>query len=147
MKNIAINRSARRDYEILETFEAGMELKGFEVKAVKTGHINLAGSFAVIKNKEAWLLNANIPPYQPANTPDDYDPDRSRKLLLSAAEIKTLIGRTQEKNLTIVPLKVYLKGRLIKIEIGLGRGKRKADKREAIKKKEWAKLKKVVEAS
>ena len=71
MKNIAINRRARRDYEILETFEAGMELKGFEVKAIKTGHINLAGSFVVIKKNEAWLLNADIPPYQPANTPED----------------------------------------------------------------------------
>jgi len=145
MKNIAINRSARRDYEILETFEAGMELKGFEVKAIKTGHINLAGSFVVIKKNEAWLLNANIPPYQPANTPEDYDPQRTRKLLLSAAEIKSLMGRTKEKNLTLVPLRVYNKGRLLKMEIGLGRGKKRADKREDIKKREWSRLRRKVE--
>ena len=145
MKNIAINRSARRDYEILETFEAGMELKGFEVKAIKTGHINLAGSFVVIKKNEAWLLNADIPPYQPANTPEDYDSKRTRKLLLSAAEIKSLMGRTKEKNLTIVPLRVYNKGRLLKMEIGLGRGKRLTDKREDIKKREWSRLRRKVE--
>ena len=145
MKNIAINRRARRDYEILETFEAGMELKGFEVKAIKTGHINLAGSFVVIKKNEAWLLNANIPPYQPANTPEDYDPQRTRKLLLSAAEIKSLMGRTKEKNLTLVPLRVYNKGRLLKMEIGLGRGKRLTDKREDIKKREWSRLRRKVE--
>ena len=146
MKNIAINRRARRDYEILETFEAGMELKGFEVKAIKTGHINLAGSFVVIKKNEAWLLNADIPPYQPANTPEDYDSKRTRKLLLSAAEIKSLMGRTKEKNLTIVPLRVYNKGRLLKMEIGLGRGKRLTDKREDIKKREWSRLRRKVEA-
>ncbi len=145
MKNIAINRRARRDYEILETFEAGMELKGFEVKAIKTGHINLAGSFVVIKKNEAWLLNADIPPYQPANTPEDYDSKRTRKLLLSAAEIKSLMGRTKEKNLTIVPLRVYNKGRLLKMEIGLGRGKRLTDKREDIKKREWSRLRRKVE--
>jgi len=136
MKVIATNRRARFDYEILETFEAGMELKGYEVKAVKTGHINLAGAFVVIKGNQAWLLNADIPPYQPANTPSDYDSKRTRKLLLSAAEIKNLIGRTQEKNLTIIPIKVYTKGRLVKIEIGLGKGKKRADKREKIKKRE-----------
>ena len=145
MKNIAINRRARRDYEILETFEAGMELKGFQVKAIKTGHINLAGSFVVIKKNEAWLLNADIPPYQPANTPEDYDSKRTRKLLLSAAEIKSLMGRTKEKNLTIVPLRVYNKGRLLKMEIGLGRGKRLTDKREDIKKREWSRLRRKVE--
>tara|TARA_Y100000310_G_scaffold344478_1_gene457459 strand:- start:468 stop:911 length:444 start_codon:yes stop_codon:yes gene_type:complete len=145
MKNIAVNRGARRDYEILDTFEAGMELKGFEVKAIKTGHINLAGSFVVIKKNEAWLLNANIPPYQPANTPEDYDPKRTRKLLLSAAEIKSLMGKTKEKNLTIVPLRVYNKGRLLKMEIGLGRGKKRADKREDIKKREWSRLRRKVE--
>ena len=145
MKNIAINRRARRDYEILETFEAGMELKGFEVKAIKTGHINLAGSFVVIKKNEAWLLNADIPPYQPANTPEDYDSKRTRKLLLSAAEIKSLMGRTKEKNLTIVPLRVYNKGRLLKMEIGLGRGKRLTDKREDIKKREGSRLRRKVE--
>ena len=145
MKNIAINRRARRDYEILETFEAGMELKGFQVKAIKTGNIKLAGSFVVIKKNEAWLLNADIPPYQPANTPEDYDSKRTRKLLLSAAEIKSLMGRTKEKNLTIVPLRVYNKGRLLKMEIGLGRGKRLTDKREDIKKREWSRLRRKVE--
>ena len=138
MKTSATNKKAFFDYAILEKIEAGIELRGYEVKAVKTGHINLTGSFVVIKNNQAFLLNADIPPYQPANTPPDYDPKRTRRLLLSASEIKNLLGRTQEKNLTIIPLKVYTKGknRLIKLEIGLGKSKKRTDKREVIKKRE-----------
>ena len=135
-KIISINRKARFNYEILETLEAGVELKGYEVKAIKTGHINLAGAFVAVKNREVQLLNANVPPYQPANTPDDYDPTRTRRLLLSAKEIDHLAGRTQEKGLTIVPLKVYTKGGIVKVEIGLGRSKRKVDKREKIKRQD-----------
>jgi len=136
MKALAINRKARFNYEILETFEAGIELKGYEAKAIKTGHIDLAGAFVTAKNRQVQLINANIPPYQPANTPTSYEPTRTRKLLLSAKEIDYLVGRVQEKGLTIVPLKVYNKGGFVKLEIGLGRTKRKVDKREKIKRRD-----------
>lgn len=133
---ITKNKRAYFDYQILETYEAGIELLGFEVKAIKSGRINLAGSYVVIRDNQAWLLNADIPPYQPLNTPAGYDSKRTRRLLLKSAEIKSLIGRTQEKGLTLVPLKVYTKNRRIKLEIGLGKSKKKADKREAIKKRD-----------
>ena len=139
------NKKAYFDYEILETYEAGIELKGFEVKAIKTGHMNLAGSFVVLKNNQAWLINADIPPYQPKNTPPDYDSKRTRRLLLKTEEIKQLIGKTNEKGLTLVPLKVYNKRKRVKIEIGLGRGKKKSDKRETIKKREWQRLRRNIE--
>ncbi|MEE8131486.1 MAG: SsrA-binding protein SmpB [Candidatus Paceibacterota bacterium] len=133
---ITTNKRAYFDYQILETLEAGIELKGFEVKSIKTGRINLAGSYAVIRDNQAWLLNADIPPYQPKNMPEDYDSKRTRRLLLQTSEIKNLIGRTQEKGLTLVPLKVYTKNRRIKIEIGLAKSRKKRDKRELIKKRE-----------
>jgi len=133
---IATNKRAFFDYQILETYEAGIELKGYEVKSIKTGRINLAGSYAVLKNNQVWLINADVPPYQPKNTPSDYDPKRSRRLLLRKTEIKGLIGQIQEKGLTLVPLKVYTKNRKIKIEIGLAKSRKKVDKRELIKKRE-----------
>ena len=141
---ITTNKRAYFDYNILETYEAGIELLGFEVKAIKSGRINLAGSYVLIRDNQAWLLNTDIPPYQPLNTPTDYDSKRTRRLLLKKSEIKSLIGRTQEKGLTLVPLKVYTKNRpsagsghgRIKLEIGLGKSKKKADKREAIKKRD-----------
>ncbi len=135
-ESLAENRKARFDYEMLETFEAGMELLGTEVKAVKTGRGNLTGCFAVIRGNEAFLLNANIPAYQPANAPKDYDPLRSRRLLLKKAEIKELLGRTAQKGLTLVPLKMYNKNGKIKVLLGLARNKKKGDKRETIKKRE-----------
>ena len=133
---IATNKRAHFDYEILETYEAGIELYGFEVKSIKSGRINLAGSYAIIRNKEVWLINADIPPYQPKNAPEDYDSKRTRRLLFGKKEIKTLIGKTVEKGLTLMPLKVYTKERKIKIEIGLAKSRKKADKRELIKKRE-----------
>ena len=136
MNDVSVNRKARFDYEILETYEAGIELFGFEVKSVKTGRLNLTGSFAVIKDREAWLLNANIPAYQPQNAPADYDPNRSRRLLLHKSEIKELIGKSAQKGLTLVPLKVYTKRNRVKILLGLGKHKKKTDKREQIKKRE-----------
>lgn len=136
MKIISQNKRAFFDYEILETFEAGLVLHGFEVKAVKTGHINLAGSFVVIRNNEAYLLNANIPAYQPANTPPDYDPSRTRKLLLKKSEIKYLTGKINQKGLTLLPLRVYTKKNKVKLGFGLARGKRQTDKREIIRKRE-----------
>ena len=133
---IATNKRAYFDYKILETYEAGVELRGFEVKAIKTGHLNLAGSYAIIKNNQLWLLNADIPPYQPKNIPKDYDSKRTRRLLVKTSEIKNLMGCVQGKGLTLVPLKVYTKNRRIKIEIGLAKSKKEFDKREAIKKRE-----------
>ncbi len=136
MAEIARNKRAYFDYEILEKFEAGIELLGFEVKSIKSGRINLASAYAVIKNNQVLLIGADIPPYQPQNTPPDYDSQRTRRLLLTSEEIKNLVGKTKEAHLTILPLKVYTKGRLIKIELGLGRHKKKYDKREAVKKRE-----------
>jgi len=133
---IVTNKRAYFDYQILETYEAGVQLKGFEVKAIKTGRINLAGSYAIIKNNQLWLLNADIPAYQPKNTPKDYDSKRTRRLLIKTSEIKNLMGRVQEKGLTLLPLKVYTKNRRIKIEIGLAKSRKEFDKREVIKKRE-----------
>ncbi|MEK7657713.1 MAG: SsrA-binding protein SmpB [Patescibacteria group bacterium] len=133
---IAANKRAYFDYQILETFEAGIELKGFEVKSIKNGRINLAGSYAVIRDNQAWLLNADIPAYQPKNAPKNYDSKRTRRLLLKKLEIKNLIGRIHEKGLTLTPLKVYTKNHRIKMEIGLGKSRKKADKRELIKKRD-----------
>jgi len=136
MATLAYNRKAGFDYEILETYEAGLVLRGFEVKAVKTGHMNLAGSFVVAKGSQMFLINAFIPPYQPKNTPSDYDPYRSRTLLLNRAEIASLTGKTKQKGLTLAPLKVYTKRGKIKLEFAVARGKRKFDKREKIKSRE-----------
>ncbi len=133
---IATNKRAYFDYEILETYEAGIELLGFEVKSIKTGRINLAGAYVVIRDGQAWLLNADIPAYQPKNAPADYDTKRTRRLLLKKSEIKNLIGRTQEKGLTLTPLKVYTKNHRIKLEIGLAKSRKKYDKRELIRKRE-----------
>jgi len=141
MKIILENKKALFDYSILEKFEAGIVLKGIEVKSIKTGKMNLRGSFVVVKQSptEVFLIGANIPPYQPNNTPDDYDPQRSRKLLLKKIEIKRLIGKSKEKGLTIVPIKVYtIKGK-IKIEFAIVKGKKKFDKREQIKKRQTKK--------
>lgn len=132
----ADNRRIYHDYEILETYEAGIVLEGHEVKAVKTGKISIIGSYVKIIDSEAFLIGAVISPYQPKNTPKDYDPQRSRKLLLNKKEITGLIGKSRERGLTIVPLKVYAKKGKIKLEIGLAKTRKKHDKREVIKKKE-----------
>jgi len=136
MKFFAENRRAKFDYEILETYEAGLVLFGHEVKAIKTGHISLNNSFVVIKNNELYLINSFIPPYQPKNISSDYDPERSRKLLLQKQEIRSLIGKSKAKGLTLLPLRVYTKKNKLKLEFAIGRGKRKIDKREQIKKRD-----------
>ena len=136
MEDIAVNRTAHFDYEILDTYEAGIELLGFEVKAIKSGHINLTGSFVIIRDEQAVLLHTNVPAHQPKNAPKNYDPQRSRRLLLHKKEIRELIGKTAQKGLTIVPLKVYNKKGRIKMLIGLARNKQKRDKRETIKKRD-----------
>lgn len=136
VKTLAENKKARFDYSILETIEAGIVLYGFEVKAVKSGKMNLTGSYARVKGNEVWLVNASIQPYQPGNTPKDYDPERTRHLLLTKSEIKRLTGKERESHLTLVPLRAYIKGRLVKLELGLARHKKTRDKREVTKKRE-----------
>ncbi|MEK7547099.1 MAG: SsrA-binding protein SmpB [Patescibacteria group bacterium] len=136
MKNIAENRRARFDYDIVETLEAGVELNGQEVKSAKNGRLNLASSYAVPKGGEFLLVNASIPPYQPKNVPDDYRADRSRRLLLHKSEIKSLYGKLRQKSFSLVPLRAYVKKGFIKLELGLGRSRKKSDKREVIKKRD-----------
>jgi len=136
MPSLATIPRAKYDYHILETYEAGLVLTGYEVKAIKTGLISLKGSYVAIKNEEVWLINAFIPPYQPKNTPADYQPDRTRKLLLNKKEIKGLIGRSKQKGLTLIPLRVYTKKGKIKLGFALGRGKKQFDKRRKIKERE-----------
>ncbi len=133
---ISINKRAAFDYEILERFEAGMVLTGQEVKSIKTGHISLAGAFVTLKGEEAWLTNSTVPPYKMAGKILNYDPTRPRKLLLHKKELSSLIGKIKQKGLTLVPLRVYTKGNKIKLEFGIGRGKKKYEKRETIKKRE-----------
>lgn len=130
------NKKTRFNYEILETIEAGMELFGYEVKALREKRGSLEGSYIVIRGGEAFLIGAHIPPFQPKNTPKNYDPYRNRKLLLSKKQLSELAGREAQKGLTIVPISVYNKGRVIKLQVALVRGKRKSDKRETIKKRE-----------
>ncbi len=130
------NRRARADYNILETYEAGIELKGYEVKSIKNGKMTLAGSYARVASNGVWLLNSNIAPYQENNTPQDYEPTRTRRLFLKQEEIESLRGKMESDRLTLLPLKVYVKHGLIKVELGLGQGLKKYDKREKIKNRE-----------
>ena len=143
MKTIIENKKAYFNYQILEKLEAGISLIGQEVKSIKSGRISLAGSYVVLKSPiksgrpEVFLIGANVPPFQPKNTPPDYNPERSRKLLLNKSEIKSLIGKVKQKGLTLVPLRVYTKRGKIKLEFGVTKGKKKVDKRELIKKREF----------
>ncbi|MFH1226040.1 MAG: SsrA-binding protein SmpB [bacterium] len=142
MPSISQNKRAHFDYQILETFEAGLMLTGAEAKSAKTGQMGLKSAYATLKfnaqtkRPELFLINAHIPPYQKANAAKDYDPERSRKLLLHQREIQSLIGKLKQKGLTLLPLKAYTKRGKIKVELGLGKGKRKIDKREVIKQRE-----------
>ena len=132
----AVNKKARFDYEILDTYEAGLVLEGHEVKSIRDGNISLKGSFVSFHGEDAFLTNVHVSKYKFAGNVKDYDPERSRKLLLKRKEIDYLRGKSMEKGLTIVPLSVYNRGRHIKVEIGIGRGKKKHDKRETIKRRE-----------
>ncbi len=134
-KPVAENRRARFDYEILQKYEAGIELKGYEVKSAKSGRLQIAGAHVIIRGGEAWLVNSHIPPYQTGNTPADYEEDRARRLLLSKDEIKELQGTLVDRSRHAIPLRAYLGHGFIKIEIGLGRSRKKSDKREVIKKR------------
>jgi len=131
-KTITVNRKAYHDYSIEETVEAGIALTGTEIKSLRAGKINLAQSFARIENGEAWLINAHIPPYDAGNR-YNHEPTRPRKLLLHRDEIGMLAAKANQKRFTLVPLRLYLnKKSLAKLELGLGRGKRLYDKREAM---------------
>lgn len=137
MANLAENRKAHFQYEILETFSAGIVLLGQEVKSIKLGRMQLQGSYVILKGNEVFLVGTTVPPYQPKNTPESYNPERSRKLLLRKPEISYLAGKVKEQGLTLIPLKVYTGKRgTIKIEFGLARGRKGKDKREELKKRE-----------
>ncbi|UCG78089.1 MAG: SsrA-binding protein SmpB [Nitrospirota bacterium] len=135
MKIIAQNKKAFHDYHIEDTLEVGISLKGTEVKSVREGRINLKDSYVIIKKEEAFLLNCHISPYSHGNLMN-HDPLRTRKLLLHKREIRKLSGQLAQKGYSLVPLKVYLKGPHIKLEIGLAKGKRFFEKRESIKERE-----------
>ena len=136
MSTLAENRQARFDYDILENDEAGIMLSGREVKAVRNGQINLKGSYVVFTSGNPTLLNAHISPYAFSGQSAAYDPTQSRRLLLKKREIDYLRGKLEEKGLTIVPLSVYTSKHLIKVKIGLAKGKQLHDKRETIKKRD-----------
>ncbi len=136
MANYAENKKVFFNYEVIEKYEAGVELTGVETKAVRAGKASLEGAFVVIRGGEAFLINANIQPYQVNNTPKDYDTLRNKKLLLTKKEITELADTEKNKSLTIVPISMYNKGHKIKVSIALVKGKKKFDKRETIKKRE-----------
>ena len=136
MARLANNPKATFDYEILETLSSGIELLGAEVKSVRGGKMSLQGAFVSVRGKEAFLIGADIPAYQPKNASKDYDSTRARKLLLSKKEIEKLTDAEKTKGLTIVPLSVYNKGRFLKVDVAIARGKKKFDKRQSIKKRD-----------
>ena len=136
MVTYADNSKVRFDFELLEHFTAGIELTGTEVKSVRGGRCNLQGSFVAIRGNEAFLVGADIPAYQPKNAPEGYESTRARKLLLEKKELLELADAEGTKGLTIVPLSVYNKGRFLKLDIAIARGKKKFDKRQSIKKRD-----------
>lgn len=141
MPTLAYNKRANFDYEITDIFEAGLVLYGHEVKSIKTGHVSLKGAFVTSKQTvktlpEFYLTNAHIPLYMHAGKQPNYEPTRPRKLLLHKKEIARLLGKKQVEGLTLVPIKIYTKRSLVKLEFGVGKGRKKFDKREVIKKRE-----------
>jgi len=136
-KTIVSNRRARKDYEILDTYEAGLVLIGTEVKALRAGNANLKDSYAALDGDELWLHNLHIGPYPPAGPDNQHEPERLRKLLLHRREIDRLIGRVIEKGLTLVPLRIYFKRGRAKLELAVARGRKQYDKRD-IKRREAA---------
>lgn len=136
MSNYLDNPKAKFDYEVLERFDAGIELFGFEVKSVRAGRGSIAGAHVIIRGGEAFIVGMRVDPYQPGNTDPAYVPDRTRKLLLTKKEIHTLDEQDAKKGLTLVPLSLYDKGGKIKVSFAVARGKKQFDKRETIKKRE-----------
>jgi SsrA-binding protein len=135
-KVISDNRQARYLYEILETYEAGIQLTGTEVKSIRAGRVNLQDGYALIRNGEAWLINVHISPYTASGQYFNHEPRRTRKLLLRRQEIRKLVGKVEQQGLTLVPLKMYLKRGWVKVSIALVKGKKLHDKREDIKKRQ-----------
>lgn len=136
---LAENKKARMNYEALEEFEAGLELLGFEVKSLRAGQGKLDGAHALVRGGQAYLVGMQVPPYQAANTPKDYDPVRTRRLLLTKPEIAKILAYEAQKGLTIVPLRVYNKGRNLKVLLIAGRGRKEFDKRAVLKKRDTEK--------
>lgn len=134
-KTIAVNKKAYHDYHIVESYEAGLALKGSEIKSIREGKVNIRDAYAKSENGELWLHNSHIPAYQ-AGGFNTHEPDRKRKLLMHRKEIAELAAQSNQKGLTLVPLRIYIKNGIAKLEIGLGRGKKQFDKREAIAKRE-----------
>lgn len=135
-ESLVYNKKIGMDYEILETFEAGIELLGLEVKSLRNKQGSLLGSHITIRGGEAFIISSNIPAYQEKNTPKDYNPERNRRVLLTKSEIQKLASIEKKNGLTIIPVSVYNKGKKIKVEIAIVRGKKKYDKRESIKKRD-----------
>ena len=129
--DVATNRRARHRFEFVEQMEAGIELQGSEVKSLREGKAQLSDSYAVVERGEVWLRNLHIPPYPPAST-ENHDPDRPRKLLLHRAQIERLIGKTAQKGLTLIPVRIYFMGRHAKVELALAKGKEGRDRRREI---------------
>jgi len=136
MTTLAYNKRANFDYTLTDKYEAGMVLRGHEVKSVKSGHISLKEAFVTVHAEELYLTNANIPLYKHAGNIPNYEPTRSRKLLLRKREIRHLIGKIKEEGLTLVPIRVYTKKHLLKLEFAVGKGKKKIDKRQTIQARE-----------
>ncbi|MFW5970033.1 MAG: SsrA-binding protein SmpB [Halofilum sp. (in: g-proteobacteria)] len=134
---IAVNRRARHDFFIEDRLEAGLELQGWEVRSLRTGRAQIAEAYVVLKHGQCWLLGAHIPPLASASTHVVTDPTRTRRLLLHRHEIDRLVGATERRGYTLVPLQLYWKRGRAKLEIGLAKGKRKHDKREDEKEKDW----------
>lgn len=136
IKVIADNRQARYLYEILETFEAGIELKGTEVKSIRQGKVNLRDGYALVREGQVWLHNVHISPHDMTNAAYNHEPRRTRRLLLHKGEIRKLIGKVEQKGLTLIPLKFYFKRGYVKVTLALARGKKLHDKREDLKRKQ-----------
>ncbi len=134
--NLIEHKKARLNYELLEEYEAGIELFGYEVKSLRARHGKLEGSHIIVRAGEAYVVGMDVPPYQPANTPKEYDPARSRRLLLTKKELADLAGFEGQKGLTIVPISVYNKGDKLKMRIAVARGRKKYDKRAVLKERD-----------
>jgi SsrA-binding protein len=134
-KTVVTNRKALHDYFIIDRFEAGIALKGTEVKSLRQSNANLQDGYAFIRNGEVWLIGMHISPFEKGNI-NNHDPKRDRKLLLHKQEIRRLLGKIAEKGLTLIPLRIYFKKNIVKVELGIARGKKEYDKREAIKERE-----------
>ena len=134
-KVVARNRKARHEYEILDTYEAGMALKGPEVKSLRAGNVSFQDAFARVDGGEVWLHNLHISPYEQANRFNE-DPIRTRRLLLNRSEIRLLVVKTEEKGLTLVPLEIYFLRGYAKLSLAVARGKKLHDKREALKRRQ-----------